>query len=313
MAESPTFRSPYLVLDDFMPAAVATAMRTAIEAHFASPYRHTSKTHMIWNYWYVPGMYTYFRTLPEMVIGQRLADAFHARLFEWSRATLGLRGVNASYLSLYVNGCRQNQHNDSRNGRLGFVYSLTKNLRKSSGGETLIWREDDYDETRMLRASYGADFFHTIEPRFNRLLVFDDRLPHAVQIVEGSMDPLEGRIVLHGHLIEVGPLVEGTLPRESVREAAEEMARDDHATLGDAATLYHGLAVVRFTVEPSGGVSDCHLLLDRVKRLKGNGPEVHEVLAELMRRVSARRFPGGSARSIVTLPFGFGGSLAKSR
>jgi len=123
--------------------------------------------------------------------------------------TLGLRPAKASYLSLYVDGCRQNQHNDSTNGRFGFVYSLTRNSRRTSGGETLIWREDDYFETRIHRPCSGSDFFQSIEPRFNRLLVFDDRMPHAVQLVEGNMDPLDGRIVIHGHIREAEPIVKG--------------------------------------------------------------------------------------------------------
>jgi 2OG-Fe(II) oxygenase superfamily len=308
-----TFRAPYLVVDDFMPPAMARAMRAAVETHFGDPYRHSTKTHMVWNYWHVPGLYTYLRTLPEMVIGSQLADAFHTSLFQWSRETLGLGGVNSSYLSLYVNGCRQNQHNDSQNGRFGFVYFLTKNSRKSSGGETLIWREEDYFETRMHRASAGRDFFHSVEPRFNRLLVFDDRLPHAVETIEGNMDPLEGRIVLHGHLVEVGPIVSGPLEPDRVRDIAEQLALEYSTDLGDALTAYHGPAVVRFTVKPDGTVSECGLLLDRVKRLGDAGPEVGEMLADLTGRISRLRFPAGSAESVVTLPFGFGDHLAKLR
>jgi hypothetical protein len=86
-----------------------------------------------------------------MIIGPQLKDNFQARLSKWSGETLGLGGVSPSYLSLYVDGCRQGQHNDSTNGRFGFVYFLTKHLRKTSGGETLIWREDDYSTTRIHR------------------------------------------------------------------------------------------------------------------------------------------------------------------
>lgn len=309
MTNDATFRKPYAVIDDFMPSSTAREMRAAVEAHFEKPYQHCAATHMIWNYWHVPGLYTYLRTLPERVIGPGLTETFHNRLFKWSEETLGLEGVNSSYLSLYVGGCRQNQHNDSRNGRFGFVYSLTKNSRRTSGGETLIWREDDYFETRMHRACYGEDFFHSVEPRFNRLLVFDDRLPHAVQLVEGNMDPLEGRIVLHGHLVEAGPIVAGGLRRDAVREIAKEMAREYSADLGSALTTYHGPAVVRFTVEPDGAVSECRLLLDRVKRLKGAGPDAQEMLAELIMRISQLRFPTSLTETIVTLPFGFGDNI----
>jgi hypothetical protein len=172
----------------------------------------------------------------------------------------------------------------------------------------LIWREDDYFETRLQRACYGEDFFHAVEPRFNRLLIFDDRLPHAVQAVEGNMDPLEGRVVLHGHLEEAGPIVCGPLPRDAVREIGAALAREYSTALGNAVSSYHGPAVVRFTVRPDGAVSECGLLLDRVKRLRGEGPSAPEMLAELVRRVAQLRFPSAKAESAVTLPFGFGGT-----
>jgi hypothetical protein len=301
------------VVDDFLPSATAQEMRNAIEAHFGNQYQHSKKTHMVWNYWHVPGLYTYLRTLPEMVIGPALTEAFHATLFQWSSETLGMGAINSSYLSLYVSGCRQNQHNDSRNGRFGFVYFLTKNSRKTVGGETLIWREDDYFGTRMHRGGASEAFFQSVEPRFNRLLVFDDRIPHAVQIVEGNMDPLEGRIVLHGHLVEVGALVHGPLPREVVREMADQTAADYSAELGDALMIYHGPAVVRFIVHRDGTVEPPYLILDRVKRLRGEGPHAQEMLLGLLDRISQLRFPSSTAETVVTLPFGFGDSLAALR
>src|SRR5579872_2882386 len=68
-------RSSHLVVDDFMPSDIAREMRAAAEAHFGSPYHHSPKTHMNWDYWHVPGLYTYLRTLPEKVIGPVLTEA----------------------------------------------------------------------------------------------------------------------------------------------------------------------------------------------------------------------------------------------
>jgi hypothetical protein len=299
-------RAPYLIIDDFMPSTEAEKMRAAIEAHFGNPYDHSAKTHMIWNYWHVPKLYTYLRSLPEIVVGPQLSEAFKTLLLTWTSETLGLAGTKPSYISLYVDGCRQSQHNDAKNGRFGFVYSLTKNLRKTSGGETLIWREDDYFATRMHRACASDAFFDSIEPRFNRLLVFDDRLPHAVQLVEGNMDPLEGRVVIHGHVMEGGPVVRGPVPHETVSRIADQLADEYARALGNSITIYHGPASVRFTVRPDGSVADAHILLDRVRRLPGEGPRVQEMLAELVGRISRLWFPACSEETTITLPFGFG-------
>jgi hypothetical protein len=299
--------SSYLIVDNFMPADAAREMRAAAEAYFGSPYQHSPHSHMNWDYWHVPGLYTYLRTLPEKVIGAFLTEAFHTRLSEWSSDTLGLGAAKSSYLSLYINGCRQAQHNDSLNGRFGFVYSLTKDVRKTSGGETLIWRDDDYFETRVHLPCSGGDFYDSIEPRFNRLVVFDDRAPHAVQLVEGNMDPAEGRLVLHGHLRESGPIVQGPLSREIVEEAVNRLASTYARSLGSIVlAIYHGPAAIRLTVQKDGTVTGAHLILDRVKRFRGEGPGVREMLGELVIRVSELRFPSKEAETAITLPFGFG-------
>ena len=52
---------------------------------------------------------------------------------------------------------------------------------------------------------------HLVEPRFNRLTVFDGRYPHGVRPVEGTRDPLKARLVLHGWFTDPTPFFEGVL------------------------------------------------------------------------------------------------------
>ena len=112
--------------------------------------------------------------------------------------------VTWPYLSLYVDGCQQRLHNDSTNGRFGYVYSLTWDERKTIGGETIVLKEGDLFRAIWADAPPVPGCYDLIEPRFNRLTMFDDRMTHGVQRVEGSMDPVEGRFVLHGHISEAG-------------------------------------------------------------------------------------------------------------
>ena len=112
-------------------------------------------------------------------------------LSSWSVSRLGLREVTWPYPSLYVSGCRQNLHNDTGNGDFAFVYSLTRNDRRSTGGETIVLHEGDLFRRHLATAQAGRGLFDAIEPRFNRLVVFDDRLVHGVERVEGAMDPRE--------------------------------------------------------------------------------------------------------------------------
>ena len=91
-----TMRAPCLVVDDFLPAAVAAQMRGAIERHFADPANHRPDSHQIWNYWYVPGLYTYLRTAPEKVLPRTDVELFMEVLSSWSTSRLGLRQARAS-------------------------------------------------------------------------------------------------------------------------------------------------------------------------------------------------------------------------
>src|SRR4051812_8037684 len=102
----------FVVIDDFLPLDIAEAMRADVERHFATPSAHQPNTHQVWNYWFVPGLYTYLRTTPEKVIQNSRVDYFMSALRDWSTATLGLGKVTRPYLSLYVSGCSQGLHND---------------------------------------------------------------------------------------------------------------------------------------------------------------------------------------------------------
>src|SRR4051812_21073170 len=133
-ADAPALEAPFITLDDFMPAREAAAMRAAIDAHFADPQDHEPGRHQVWNYWHVPQLYTYLRTTPEKVIPQALVLHFYQALTVFAREALGFGHVTWPNLSLYVDGCEQHLHNDSANGRLGYVYSLTRDARKTIGG-----------------------------------------------------------------------------------------------------------------------------------------------------------------------------------
>ncbi len=211
-------RERFLVVDDFLPEGQGRAMRADIDAHFSNPHLHGPATHQVWNYWHVPGSYTYLRTSPEKIISLDRVTQFVEALRHWAAANLGLAGVTWPFLSLYVPGCNQGLHNDSANGRLGYVYSLTRDDRRTIGGETVLVHDRDLFRSSLEAAAAGTDLFDLVAPRFNRLTLFDDRIPHAVQRVDGSMDPVEGRFVMHGHISEAGVVAQGALAPAAIQE-----------------------------------------------------------------------------------------------
>lgn len=301
-------RAPFLTVDGFLDPSAAQAMRGHFEGHFANPHGHSPDVHQVWNYWHVPDLYTYLRTSPEKVIPEALVEAFHAELTAWAEERLGMGCVTWPNLSLYVDGCCQNLHNDSTNGRFGFVYSLTPDTRRSRGGETLLLREGDLFRSNLQRAAAGSAMRALVEPKFNRLTVFDDRIPHGVERVEGTMDPLDGRLVLHGHISECGPIVKGPLSATALSVAVEPLVDAAMAEGGGAGgNSCHGPLTLRIAVGADGGVEHAAILVDRVVRSDGGdpGPVVDAFLAGLR----TLRLPAQEGASEVTMPVMFGGPL----
>jgi Rps23 Pro-64 3,4-dihydroxylase Tpa1-like proline 4-hydroxylase len=299
-------RAPVLVTDDFLPLDLALAMRQDIEAHFSEPSAHRADTHQVWNYWHVPELYTYLRTTPERVIRRDRVDSFVGALQAWSTDTLGMGNVTWPYLSLYVSGCRQGLHNDAVNGRFAFVYSLTRDQRRTIGGETLVFREGDPFRGKLVEASAGRGFYDVFEPKFNRLIVFDDRLPHAVERVEGSMDPIEGRFVLHGHLTESGTIT-GALPVQVVEAAVSELLRDFGAQNAAQTAIYQGPLVLRFSISPRGFVETCEIVVDRVVHPDLGHTDWEPLRTNLIEKLTALKFPPAGGRTTVTQPLAFAG------
>jgi Rps23 Pro-64 3,4-dihydroxylase Tpa1-like proline 4-hydroxylase len=301
-----------LLIDDFLPPELAAAMRQDIDRHFAEPAAHRPDTHQVWNYWFVPELYTYLRTTPERVIQCNRVDSFVEALRVWASLTLGMGGVTWPYLSLYVSGCRQGLHNDTTNGRFAFVYSLTRDERRTIGGETLVFREGDPFRSKLAAASAGRGFYDVIEPKFNRLIVFDDRLPHAVERVEGSMDPLEGRFVLHGHLSECGTIT-GALPAEIVEAGVTGLLREFDARNSARVALYQGPLVLRFIVSPSGSVATCDILVDRVMHSDIGHTEWEPLRGDLVDMFKRLKFPPAAGETTVTQPLAFDARLSGPR
>ena len=299
-------RAPILVADDFLPLELAFAMREDIDTHFAHPGAHRADTHQVWNYWFVPELYTYLRTTPEKIIRRDRVDEFMKALQVWSTVTFGMGNVTWPYLSLYVGGCRQGLHNDAMNGRFAFVYSLTRNQRRTIGGETLIFREGDPFRGNLAEPSAGRGFYDLIEPKFNRLVVFDDRLPHAVERIEGSMDPVEGRFVLHGHLSETGTMIAGALPGAVVEEALVGLFGDFAARNSAQIALYQGPLALRFVISAGGSVETCDILVDRVMHEDPRHIEWELLRADLVNGIKRLKFPPAAGETAVTKPLVFG-------
>lgn len=290
---------PWQVVDQFIEGA--EAMRAGFEEHFARPFANGPE-HQVWDYWHVPEQYTYLRTQPAKVLGPELVQAFTQQLRHFALTRLGLSTVTHPLLSLYVDGCRQGLHNDAANGSMAYVHSLTRwESRRFEGGETQVFHQVDYWRDGLYRQpGAGTRYFELIPSLFNRLVLFDDRLAHAVPELHGSMDPRQGRLVLHGHLRAGGLLLQGgagevALP---VLEALRESLNDIVTRATDACD---GVLTLNCPVSADGTTGPAGVLLDRV--FDGDGRQaVWPGLEQVLTLLARTRLPAAPVGGLLTVP-----------
>lgn len=294
-------------IDGFAPAPLARQLRAHFDARFADP-RRATRDRFVWDPWHVAGQYTALRTPAWEFFPKRQLDAFVQRLAWWGRRTLGCHDVSPPWLSCYVGGCEQRLHGDLPHGHWAFVFSLTRwDERTFRGGETLVLRDEVLDFWRgfaSTRAVEEPELLEEIAPRFNRLVVFDPRLPHAVRRVDGSMDPREGRLVIHGWFVQPRPFIEGPL-KPAALEGAIAALTETIAPLLEAGFPIAGLLSLGFTVTRTGAVSSLRVLSDTTRVPGELEPERRRFLRSIQKRLESFRFTTQRTASRVTLPLVF--------
>jgi hypothetical protein len=305
-----TANAPIVIVDGFLPGHLALAMRRDIDAHFTTPEAPRRENRQVWDYASGPEHDAYLQTDPARVIGSEHVDAFHQALRAWSWNHLGMAEVIGSSLHLYVAGCRQTWRTGLAEDRFGFVYSLTRNERRTAGGETLIVREGDPLRAGLASSIAERGLHEVVEPRFNRLVIFDARLAHAVERVEGPMGPAEGCFVLRGHLREGNAAVVGALSAAAIAGPLNDTLGRFGVEFAAALALYQGPLMLRLTIGAAGAVDACDILVDRVIHLDPGHVEWDAVRADLMGRLKGLKFPPAGGRTVLTQPVLFGNPAA---
>lgn len=156
----------------------------------------------IWDYWHVPNEFTYFRTFPHFLFSKQDYNLLCKNLTDLSANLLGSNKINTIWASYYVDYCRQELHQDISQGGWAFVLNLSSaTVKNFSGGQTYLLKENVTLEKNE-NFHNAREKFDTIELNFGELLIFDGQIPHGVEIVGGTHDPLEGRFVIHGWFAE---------------------------------------------------------------------------------------------------------------
>jgi hypothetical protein len=293
-----------IVVDRF--AAEADALRGVFDARFAEP-RRASGDRFVWDWWHVPGQYTALRTPAWTYFPSKLYAQFHRRLVQWGRETLGCHDISPPWLSCYVDGCRQELHGDLPHGPWAFVMSLTPwRTRVFHGGETLMLRDevlDFWSDFASVRAVEEGELVRAIEPKFNRLVVFDPRVPHGVRQVSGTLDPRLGRLVIHGWFVQPRPFVRGPLRTSAVSARVDDLM-PEVAKLVDGVPVA-GLLSVAIDVRRDGRVDNVTVLSDTTRVPRDAEPARRTLVRRLRAAIARWTFGAQSAPSRITLPLVF--------
>ena len=291
-----------VVLQDFFPEA--RALRAAFNRLVSDPYSQDASRDGVWNYWHVPGLYTYLRADPERVLPADALRRFQHRLHQFAFRRFGFSYLSGQTLSMYVDGCEQQLHNDAANGDYAFVYSLTNwDERRFEGGETLVFG----GETTAVRGRAGTSlgFYDKVPARFNQLVLFDDRLLHGVaRVTGGGMSPLDCRLVMHGHLsardivLHTRSAADGAAHETALQTFLPRLAELERKESARA----QGFFTARMKIAPDGTVSRLRPLLFRVASHAGQALPRTELLGRLGALLARTRFPATAKGAEITIP-----------
>jgi hypothetical protein len=295
----------YLWVEDGFYKA-AGELRSVFEERFQDPRRGHSER-FVWDFWHVPDQYTLVRTPAMPYFPAAAFDPFLDRLADWGRDVLGCAALSPPWLSYYVDGCQQQLHSDVPHGPWAYVFSLSPRRLAFTGGETLLLRPQVLDYWRSFSDASDREqgaFVERVAPRFNRLVVFDPRIPHGVTPVRGTMDPREARLVVHGWFTEPRPCLRGALRASQVARPLDEAVGRFTEELA-AEGLWHGVLSVRLKVSAAGAAAAPEILADTLVPVDADPRGGKRVRAALIRNLSGLRFPKAKAGSVITLPLLF--------
>jgi hypothetical protein len=285
----------------------AGKLRENFVERFNDP-RSTRADRFVWDYWHVPGQYTALRTPAYHFFPKKLYESFHNHLVWWGRRNLGCHDISPPWMSCYVDGCRQELHGDLPHGPWAFVYSLTPwRQRKFRGGETVLLREDILAYWQGFKSARGlerGDITIEVPSLFNRLTVFDPRIPHGVREVEGVHDVLDGRLVIHGWFVQPRPFIEGPLTTKDLQTVIEDLSGSLEKLFNEGLDVL-GTLSLRFAVTAQGRTGKVDVLSNALRHPGGDPRIVKALLKHIELFLNKASFRKQRGVSYVTLPLVF--------
>jgi hypothetical protein len=287
--------------------AKATQLRKIFDERFENP-RKTLPERFVWDHWVVPNQYRLMRTPAQGFFPENLYRDLCKALIEFGQTRLGCQGISPPWISYYVDGCYQNFHGDFPHGPFSYVLSLTDwKKRKFTGGETLLLKPDilNYWTTQTFESGLEVEnVVDSIPATFNRLTIFDPRIPHGVARVSGVEDPLQARIVIHGWFTQPLPHVEGALKESQLKKPVGLFLQFVGETISDFGSV-HGLWVLRLEVNSNGTVKSVKTVQDTLVAREAPPEDLRAFQRGVLNAVKTLPFPKSKGLSTLILPLVF--------
>ena len=284
----------------------AKKLRSEFDQQFQDA-RSTDNKRFVWDYWFFENQYHHLRTPALYYFTKKIYQDFHSQLVQWGRENLGCHDISPPWLSYYVDGCYQNMHSDVPHGPWAYVYSLTIDPKKFTGGETFILKPDVLDYWPNFQDSNNREyksFFDIIPANFNQLTVFDPRYPHGVTELKGSRDPQKGRLVMHGWFVEPRPYVTGGLTTSQVQKQLTP-ALMNFAEILKSLNPIHGVTSLKLSVNPSGEIKNIQEMTSTLVSLNHENGEVIQLRKFIKSIFGKLKFPKTNKASVIVVPLLF--------
>lgn len=277
-------------------------MRREFEARFTPPKR-THSDRFVWDFWHVPGQYSFHRTPADHFFSPKIFQKFVDHLLSYGEKNLGCSSISPPWLSYYIEGSEQMLHSDVPHGPWAYVFSLSPQKIQYQGGETFLLRPETLDYWPNFRDSEDRELHSLVEhisSPFNQLLVFDPRIPHGVSRVSGVRDPKEARLVVHGWFTEPKPWVKGALSEAKMHEGLEVFVQKLFPLL--QANPWHGVLSLRFQVNAKGQVLSTKVLANTLVPIQDRGLRAQQLEKKILHLAKDLRFASAKGKSEVYLP-----------
>jgi hypothetical protein len=292
----------FFVVDSFFDGA--RELRRAYEARFGERVPPFDSSRFAWEYWHVPGQFAQHRAPARTVFPAEALMRFETRLLAWGARALGLQTLGGPpWVSFVLHGDYQGLHRDTPNGVFAFSYGLSRPGRaRFTGGETLLARPELLDYWRHGGAredTADEPLFEAVPSLFNRLVVFDARVPHGVRTVEGPRDPRDGRVAIQGWLKADGCVVQGAFAKQdATAKVRSSLKRVPRGPLAGTA----GLLAVRLELSASGAVKRTTELANTLVATGADADAPSRAARTLLRALSTVRLRGGAGHGTVVVP-----------